>query len=155
MGKFHCAFFGLVVLVTFSCSSDQSNYTVTEGAFGQHTFCFTGPLLNEQSATNPFLDVRLLLALDGPEGERLIPGFYAADGNAAETSAQSGDQWCVHARGFAAGTYSGEVFFEKGEELALRQINTRGDALPGNGEKVTFDVASSTTIDGWLSLIHI
>lgn len=91
-----------------------------------------------------------MLSLDGPEGKFTIPGFFAADGNAAETSARSGDQWCVHARGFAAGTYKGEVSFERGEGLAFRQNTERGEALNGHQEVITFSVAASEKVDGWL-----
>ena len=143
----------LPMLASWGCTSEngeEAAYSHSEGAFGHHTYCFTGPQLSEQSETSPFVDVRLLLVLRGPEERKLIPGFFAADGNAAESSARSGNQWCVHARGFAAGTYTGEVFFEQGEGLALRQNSIRGEALPGHGEKVTFTVNALQKVDGWL-----
>ena len=143
-------FISLLFLCSCVYEGDSDPYTHTEEAHGHHTFCFTGPKLSESSKINPFTDVRLLLDLEGPEGKRLIPGFFAADGNAAETGARSGDQWCVHARGFTAGTYAGEVLFERGKGLALRQNALQGEALLGHGEKVKFEVAAESNVDGWL-----
>jgi len=136
-----------------SCATeDQSFYTQVEGAYGHHKICVTGPQLSESSKTNPFTDVRLLLKIeDGPEGKMTIPGYFAADGNAAESGASSGNQWCVHARGFAKGVYQGTLYFEQGEKLALYQNNIKGEPLKGNGESVfLINVEPKEAVDGWL-----
>ncbi len=142
----------IALLLFSSCASegDVDLYTHTIGAHGHHTFCFTGPQLSESSAVNPFTDVLLQLHLDGPEGKRVIPGFFAADGNAAETGARSGDQWCVHARGFTPGIYSGLVRFEQGDNLALHENSVQGEALQGHGAVAYFEVEQADNIDGWL-----
>ena len=52
-----------------------------------------GPALGEQTTPNPFLDIRADVQFEHvASGRRFdVPGFYAADGDAAETSADSGD----------------------------------------------------------------
>ncbi len=60
------------------------------------TLTATGPASSETAEPNPFTHYRLEAVLTAPSGrELLIPGFFAADGNAAETGADAGDQWRV------------------------------------------------------------
>jgi len=77
---------------------ESANLEVVE--FGEmkkwHTvsLMFTGPEASENASTNPFLDYRLNVVFTSPTGKQyVIPGFYAADGNAVETSATSGNKW--------------------------------------------------------------
>lgn len=134
-----------------SCSTEKPTPNVqVEGVYGQQTYCFTGPYLSESSEVNPFLDVRLSLTLGGPEGKRVIPGFFAADGIAAESGARAGNQWCVHARGFAPGTYAGKIAFEQGAGLALENNATIGEPLAGHGQTIVFQVTKAVDVDGWL-----
>ena len=56
------------------------------------TLTFDGPETSERATPNPFTDYRLDVTFVGPSGRKyVVPGFYAADGNAAITSAESGD----------------------------------------------------------------
>ncbi|MGB9605041.1 MAG: DUF5060 domain-containing protein, partial [Bryobacteraceae bacterium] len=51
---------------------------------------FDGPASAEHATPNPFRDYRLIVTFTHQSGRQLVvPGFYAADGNAAETSARS------------------------------------------------------------------
>lgn len=60
-------------------------------------FTFDGPMTTEVATPNPFTDYRLQVLFTGPDGRICnVPGFYAADGNASETSATSGNKWRVH-----------------------------------------------------------
>jgi len=61
------------------------------------TITFDGPMTGETDTPNPFTDYRLQVTFIGPEGQVYnVPGFYAADGDAAETSATAGNNWRVH-----------------------------------------------------------
>ena len=56
----------------------------------------------------------------GPSDQKyVVPGFYAADGNAAVTGAESGDKWRVHFSADEAGEWSYRVRFMKGAGVAL------------------------------------
>jgi hypothetical protein len=50
------------------------------------TLLFEGPQSSEMDEENPFLNYRLDVTFTQGEHEFVVPGFYAADGNAAETS---------------------------------------------------------------------
>ena len=56
------------------------------------------PATSEAAAPNPFRDYRLDVTFVNREtgAKRVVPGYYAADGNAAQTGAASGNKWRVH-----------------------------------------------------------
>jgi hypothetical protein len=55
-----------------------------------------GPQSSESGTPNPFRDYRLDVLFLGPSGQTYrVPGYYAADGNAAESGAVSGNKWRV------------------------------------------------------------
>jgi hypothetical protein len=52
---------------------------------------------SETGTPNLFLDRKLITTFTSPSGVVFnVPGYFAADGNAAETSATSGTKWIVH-----------------------------------------------------------
>ena len=57
-----------------------------------------GPYAHEQdNQPNPFLDIRMETTFTHSDGTIfVVPGYFAADGNSSETSAQSGNQWRAH-----------------------------------------------------------
>ena len=67
-------------------------------AWHRVTVDFPGPVTSEDAEVNPFRDYRLsVLFRNEDTGNTVeVPGFYAADGNAAETSATEGSTWRVH-----------------------------------------------------------
>lgn len=92
------------------------------------TLNFTGPELAENDRTRYgkntsntlFMDYRLNVEFISPSAKRyLVPGFYAADGNAAETSASSGSQWRVRFSPNETGQWRYKVSFETGSKLAI------------------------------------
>lgn len=73
------------------------------------TFTFDGPELSETAATpnNPFKDYRADITFKSPSGKTYkVPGYFAADGNAAETSATSGNKWRAHFAPDEIGTWT-------------------------------------------------
>ena len=54
------------------------------------TFTFDGPETSEYDTINPFTDYRLDVEFTEGNQKLTIPGYYAADGNAAQTSARVG-----------------------------------------------------------------
>ena len=139
--------FGLLVLV--GCASEPAVQTLLP--LELYTVCLSGPQASETGELNPFTDVRLSLKLAGPDGlAREVPGYFAADGNAAETSAEAGDQWCVRLREAAVGDYTAAVRFERGPQLALKPVSTRGTALAAHDSTFGFRVSGTTEADGFL-----
>ncbi len=93
------------------------------------TLTLDGPFAHEQdNAPNPFTDYRMTVRFEHSDGTKLVvPGYFAADGNAGNTSAESGTKWRVHFEPNKIGTWTYTVQFRQGELAAL---NDRADAKP-------------------------
>ena len=83
------------------------------------TITFDGPQTSETAVPNPFTDYRLNVTFSRGNEKYIVPGYYAADGDAANTSAESGNKWRVHFAPSQTGTWKYEVSFRKGENLAV------------------------------------
>jgi Domain of unknown function (DUF5060) len=59
------------------------------------TLLFEGPNTSEDATPNSFSDYRLDVTFTKGARKFVVPGFYAADGKAGETSATMGNQWRV------------------------------------------------------------
>jgi len=86
------------------------------------TVSFTGPETNEAAVPNPFTDYRLDVTFTNSEKslEMVVPGYFAADGDAAETSETSGNVWQCHFLPTETGVWSYQVRFLKGTNVALQ-----------------------------------
>lgn len=110
----------LLLAVIFSC---QKNLTVeVSGELKQwHNVVLTldGPEAHEQDTLpNPFTDYQMDVTFTHESGEPvyIVPGYFAADGNAAETSAESGNKWRAHLTPDKTGTWNYSIDFKlKGE----------------------------------------
>ena len=102
-----------------------------------------GPFARETDKTpNPFLDYRMTVRCTHESGtpSYRIPGYFAADGNAAETSAGAGNKWRVHVSPDKPGRWDYVVSFVKGERIAIA-IDQAGTAVePFDGRGGSFHV---------------
>ena len=104
------------------------------------TLDFAGPELAETSQSNPFTDYLFDVTFTQGDKSFRVPGYFAACGNAAVTSCESGNVWRVHFTPDAAGKWDYEVTFRRGDDIIL--TGTGGTALPGlNGYQGTLDIA--------------
>ncbi|WP_369073179.1 DUF5060 domain-containing protein [Aquimarina agarivorans] len=55
------------------------------------TLDFKGPETDEAAVYNPFLNYKLIIHFTHKQTKKSIRGYFAADGNAAETSATTGN----------------------------------------------------------------
>lgn len=103
---------------------------------------FDGPETSEDATPNPFLDYRMNVSFSHLQsGEsRTAQGFFAADGNAAESSAESGAQWRVRFTPPLAGTWVWRAEFRAGPGIALSAA--AGETAAFDGESGTFSVAA-------------
>ena len=90
------------------------------------TIAFEGPNTAETADLNPFTDYRLNVTFKNGDTTYLVPGYYAADGNAAETSADSGNDWLVHFCPDKTGPWTYEVSFRKGPDVAVSDYAAAG-----------------------------
>ena len=97
------------------------------------TLLFDGPQTSEENSNNPFLNFRFNVLFTSPTGNTYqVPGYFAADGNAAETGATSGNKWAVHFTPNEIGIWTYLVSFRAGNEIAV-------SLSPMDGIPVSFD----------------
>ncbi len=80
---------------------------------------FDGPYAGETSAPNPFSDYRLEVTFTHDSVTYVVPGYFAADGNAAESGADAGDQWRVLFTPDRVGLWIYTVSFVSGQDVAI------------------------------------
>ena len=83
--------FILFVLLIFSCQNTSYNISINElKKWHKITLTFDGIHSSEYAKENPFLNYRLFVTFINENEKFVVPGYYAADGNSSETSADSG-----------------------------------------------------------------
>ncbi|HEY3369241.1 MAG TPA: DUF5060 domain-containing protein [Prolixibacteraceae bacterium] len=108
------------------------------------SFLFDGPQCSETDfSPNPFLDYRLQVSFTHGTKQYNVPGFFAADGNAAESGAISGNKWQVNFVPDEAGTWNYTVSFRSGKDIAISSQPNEGKALAPEGVSGTFTVAAT------------
>ncbi len=91
------------------------------------TVTFDGPMTGEGETPNPFRDYRLQVTFTAPSSAtHEVPGYYAANGNAAETSATDGSKWRVHFVPDEVGTWTFSASFRTGTDIAMDLIPSAG-----------------------------
>ena len=107
---------------------------------------FDGPQTSETAAVNPFLDYRLDVTFSHAASGKtyVVPGYYAADGNAANTSATSGNKWRVHFAPSEQGEWTYVASFRTGANVAVN-INPLAGSSAGyfDGAAGTFTVGAT------------
>jgi len=83
------------------------------------TVTFYGPQTGETATPNPFTDYRLDVTFNHAASAKTytVPGYYAADGNAPESSATSGNVWRVHFAPDETGTWHYVASFRFGSNI--------------------------------------
>jgi len=108
------------------------------------TLTLDGPQATEADhEPNPFTDYRMDVTFTHVSGSpsHKAPGYFAADGNAAETSASSGNKWRAHLAPDKTGKWAYQVSFTKGKNVAVDDT-ALGAAVAGcNGVSGSFDIA--------------
>ncbi len=110
----------ILISLCLSCGEKEKKEPIAE--YQQwHTviLSFKGPETSEGADENPFLNYRLLVTFKNGENEYTISGFYAADGDAAETGADSGNIWQVRFAPDQQGKWNYTARMHKGENIAL------------------------------------
>ncbi|WP_367870726.1 tandem-95 repeat protein [Luteolibacter sp. Populi] len=92
------------------------------------TLSFRGPVTSETATPNPFTDYRLNVTFSHPSSGKsyVVPGYFAADGNAANSSAGSGNIWRAHFAPDETGLWVYTASFRSGSNLATTAGSTAG-----------------------------
>lgn len=107
------------------------------------TLDFEGSETSETAEENPFTDYRLLVEFSNGEKSDLVRGFYAADGNAANTSAASGNIWQVRFTPDSLGQWSYKAALHKGKNIAISLDANIGLPIDISNSRGQFTVADS------------
>jgi len=122
------------------------------------TLSFEGPTTSEQDSANPFLHYRLMVDFTHAESHYQVRGFYAADGNAAETSADSGSVWKVRFSPPKTGTWTYTAHLHRGDSIALSDNFQAGKKVALAQSTGSFTVVPSDKnspdfrANGWLGI---
>ena len=135
-------FIAVTCSLMFSCDfSPKVQITGELKEWHNITFTFTGPESYEYDTINPFTDYRLDIEFSDGQQQIIVPGYFAADGNAAETSAGKGNKWRVHFCPPNDGTWNYKVRFLKGKNIAVAEDLSIGEKcfMDGQTGSVTID----------------
>ncbi|SMC79733.1 DUF5060 domain-containing protein [Cellulophaga tyrosinoxydans] len=145
MFKYISSLYLFVILLLNSCESQKR--VLIDGELKKWhkiTLSFEGPETNEMDENNPFLNYRLDVTFKNGNNEFVIPGFYASDGNSAETSSSLGNIWQVRFTPDEIGKWTYVASFKKGKNIAVSDDSNEGSSAGFmDGVSGTFNVLPS------------
>lgn len=128
--------------------ADRTNVQISKALKKWHkvTLTFDGPETSEDADFNPFMNYRFNVEFSHEiSGKKyMVPGYFAADGDAGMTSAVSGNKWRVHFSPDEIGEWQYIVDFRKGTWSAISDKPKTG--LSGgfmDGAKGSFTVTET------------
>ncbi|AQQ10398.1 hypothetical protein L21SP3_02230 [Sedimentisphaera cyanobacteriorum] len=110
------------------------------------TLTLEGPQASENGTPNPFTDYRMYVVFKHEKSglKYRVPGYFAADGDSANSSAQNGNKWCAHLCPDKHGKWTYEISFRKGKNAAVSEKLEAGKPLaPYHGISGRFKVVPS------------
>jgi len=151
LAKPMCQFF-LSLAILLCCSVACFGASTVSGErklWHKISLTFDGPSVNETGAENPFLDYRLSVTFSKGDKQYIVPGFFAADGDAANSSAAKGNKWRVHFRPDETGRWNYKVSFRSGDGVALKSDADTSGSRPWaslDGSEGSFVVSNSDKV---------
>ena len=109
------------------------------------TLTLDGPKADEtNSDPNPFLDYRMTVSFAHESGtpSYAVPGYFAADGDAGNSSATAGNKWRAHFAPDKTGRWDWQISFVSGKGVAA-DIAFGRPLAPHDGKQGTIQIASS------------
>lgn len=110
------------------------------------TLTTDGPQATEtDSSPNPFTDYRMTVDFQHESGtpRYQVPGYFAADGNAGQTSAKSGNQWRAHLSPDKPGKWTYRISFVQGNQAAVDDSAKVEAVTAVDGTTGSFNIAPS------------
>jgi hypothetical protein len=110
------------------------------------TLTVDGPSTSETaSSPNPFTDYRMTVRFVHESGfpSLVVPGYFAADGNAANTSATAGNKWRAHFSPDKTGRWNWDVSFVSGQNVAVSPAMAGEPLAPAHGRTGSLTVSAS------------
>lgn len=107
------------------------------------TITFEGPDTDEQDSINPFLDYCMTVTFSNEDQTFVVPGYYAADGNAANSGSGAGNKWRCHFVPPETGQWAWVASFRNGKNIAISGQPLDGEASFFDGQKGSFNITPS------------
>jgi hypothetical protein len=136
----------LLTLFAFSCQTATKQDISIQGELKQWhkiTLLIPGPETSEYADENPFLDYKLEVTFTNGEEAIIVPGFYAADGDAGNSSAREGDVWKVHFAPDTPGVWQYQVSFLKGKNIAVLDGDIDAEPVGPHGTEGSLEIGPS------------
>lgn len=132
----------ILAILGFSCADKEIKLTNYQ-LWHTITLPFEGPDTSELSKNNPFLNYKLTVEFSNGEEDYKVQGFYAADGNAAETSSDTGNIWQVRFTPNRTGKWTYKAQMHQGDSIALKDDAIAGTAIELKNTSGAFEVVPS------------
>lgn len=110
------------------------------------TLTLNGPFAHETDISpNPFTDLQMQVRFTHASGtpDYLVPGYFAADGNAAQSSAGAGIKWRAHLSPDKSGIWHYAIRFHQGNRLIVHPEMNGVEVRPYHGIQGSFRVMPS------------
>ncbi|MCD0460440.1 DUF5060 domain-containing protein [Roseiconus lacunae] len=109
------------------------------------TLTQNGPFAHEKdNAPNPFTDHRMSVTFSHTDGTQYtVPGYFAADGEAANSSSESGTSWRAHFAPDRVGEWNWKISFHSGTDAAIAEHSDAKPLRPYDGVSGKLSVAES------------
>jgi len=112
------------------------------------TLTLDGPQADERANDpNPFRDYRMSVRFTHESGipSYSVPGYFAADGNAAKTSATAGNKWRAHLAPDTPGRWHWRITFVRGKDAAIDAVAAQDaePVVPVDGLSGTFQIVAT------------
>lgn len=129
-------------IILLGCSPSQIEVSGESRVHLPLAVTVQGPESGELAEPNPFLDYRMdaRFTHHASSTSYVVPGFYAADGNAGETGGSSGSRWRVIFVPDREGRWDYQVSFRTGAGIALARNAEQGESLDADGSGGSFEV---------------
>ena len=128
----YAGFFLMISIVLFGAC--QTEKTIEAEKWDKVVLSFNGPESAEDGTQNPFTDLRLDVTFTNGAKTYVVPGFFAADGNAGETGAASGNVWKALFRPDEVGEWSYSASFREGKDVAISEDPEAGMPTSFDGQ---------------------
>ncbi|MHC4583574.1 MAG: DUF5060 domain-containing protein [Planctomycetota bacterium] len=107
------------------------------------TLTFDGPQSSERALENPYMNYRMMVTFSSGNQTFVVPGYFTADGDAANSSAIAGNKWRCHFVPSETGKWTWSASFRNGLNIAVNDLATAGKACSFDGETGFFNVGPS------------
>lgn len=136
----------LLVTFTFGCLLLNGQVELSGELRKWHKITLTieGPNTSELANYNPFLHYRMDVTFRHDSATYVIPGYFAADGDAGNSSADKGNKWRAHFSPGHTGEWTWTVSFRNGTNVAVSDNPNAGEIVAGaDGLHGQFSVSPS------------